>query len=251
VFTKDEFFNIIANISNLQLRVLRKYYNNKFDNNLDTKKLDTKIRAYFKAFHYKSEKEKIQRKELFSILDRTSDIVEFLKTTNPNLTIPPYEDMNNRDTYKCNSMHIKPSHISDDLKSTIDILLNSEYFSNLLIASNGEFTKEILVKTKPTTNNIYEKTDFTYSKYLQRILDIKLDDDTKRYHPRVVFKNKNPKAIELFKRLFSTKVYDNLKDIAQIYYEEETKIHSGIYESTTSIFEKCNTNTSFKTFIFL
>tara|TARA_B100001063_G_scaffold55641_1_gene49582 strand:+ start:816 stop:4814 length:3999 start_codon:yes stop_codon:yes gene_type:complete len=245
-FSKVEFFNIISNISNLQLRVLRKYFNNKYDDVLDTKKLDIKIRAYFKAFHYKSEKERTQRVELFEVLNKEKDILNFLKNTNPMLTIPPYEDMNNRNTYKCNSMLIKPSLITKDLENTIDLLLKSDYFSTLLISNDGEFKKESLIKIKPATNNTYIDTDFTYSKYLQRILDTKIDDDNKIYHPRVVFKNKNPKAIELFKKLFGTKTYDNLLDIATSYYEEETKIHNGIYKENTSIFEKCNTNTSYK-----
>lgn len=245
-YTKEEFFNLVSNISNLQLRVLRKYFNQKFDDKLNIPKLDNKIRGYFKSFHYKSDKEKAQRKELFDILNNESDIKTFLLTTNPYLTIPPYEDMNNRDTYKCNSMLIKLELINDELKNTIDTLLESDYFSNLLIGSDGEFRKEELIKTKPAINNTYIKTDFTYSKYLQRILDIKIADDNKTYHPRVVFKNKNPKATELFKKLFGLKVYDSLKQTAQDYYEEETKIYNGIYEPSTSIFEKCNTNTSYK-----
>ncbi len=245
-FTKIEFFNLVSNISNLQLRVLRKYFNNKFDNILDIKKLDIKTRAYFKAFHYKSPKEKNQRLELFNILNNETNILDFFKNTNASLTIPPYEDMNNRDTYKCNSMLIKPTLITIDLKNAIDYLLKSDCFSNLLIACNGEFKKEELIKIKPASNNNYIKTDFTYSKYLQRILDIKIDDENKIYHPRVVYKNKNPKAIELFKKLFGIKVYDSLKKIAEYYYEEETKIYSGIYKDNISIFEKCNTNTSYK-----
>ena len=245
-FTKIEFFNLIANISNLQLRVLRKYFNNKFDNILDIEKLNQKIRAYFKAFHYKSEKEKKQRKDLFESLNTQKNILDFLKNTNPLFTIPPYEDMNNRNTYKCNSMLIKSDLITDELKNSIDYLLKSDYFSSLLIGSNGEFKIEKLIKTKPSTNNVYLKIDLTYSKYLQRILDMKLDDDNKGFHPRIVYKNKNPKGIELFKKLFGQEIYKNLKDIAESYYDEEMKIYNGIYEASTSIFEKCNTNTSYK-----
>ncbi len=245
-FSKDEFYNLIGNISNLQLRVLRKYFNQKFDDELDLKKLDSKIRRYFKAFHYKSEKEKLQRVELFSILDNEQNILNLLKNTNPELTIPPYEDMNNRNTYKCNSMLIKPELIDENLKECIDILLKNEYFSNLTINANGEFKIEELIKTKSSRNNSYIDTDFTYSKYLQRILDIKIDEDNKAYHPREVFKKKDKKNIELFKRLFGEKTYEILKGIAQKYYIEEEKILNGIYEESTSILTKCNTNTPYK-----
>ncbi len=245
-FSKDEFYNLIGNISNLQLRVLRKYFNQKFNDELDLKKLDSKIRRYFKAFHYKSEKEKLQRVELFSILDNEQNILNLLKNTNPELTIPPYEDMNNRNTYKCNSILIKPELIDENLKECIDILLKNEYFSNLTINANGEFKIEELIKTKPSSNNAYIDTDFTYSKYLQRILDIKIDEDNKAYHPREVFKKQDKKAIELFKKLFGEKIYETLKDVAQKYYIEEEKILNGIYEESTSILTKCNTNTPYK-----
>jgi hypothetical protein len=252
-FSKEQFYNLIGNISNFQLRVLRKYFNNKFDDTLDLEKLDLKVRRYFKAFHYKSDKEKAQKTELFEILDSQSSILEFLKTTNPNLTIPPYEDMNNRDTYKCNSILIKPNEINDEIKEAVDFLLSKPEFSNLLITNNeGIFEKENLEKTKITTGNKQIKEDFTYSKYLQRILDAIPEITSKELNPRNVFKHKAKfdkgliDSIECFKRVFGKKTYNSLKDIAQKYYQEEEKILSGIYEETTSILVKCNTNTPYK-----
>ncbi len=252
-FTKAEFFNLIGNISNFQLRVLRKYFNQKFNNKLDIEKLDLKVRRYFKAFHYKSEKEKLQRKELFDVLNNEQDILNFLKNTNPELTIPPYEDMNNRDTYKCNSMLIKAAEITDEIKSVIDLLLTKAEFSNLLITNNeGIFEKEELIKAKVITNNKKIQEDFTYSKYLQRILDATENITTKELNPRNVFKHKakfekgSIDSIDSFKRVFGEKTYEILKPIAQKYYKEEEKIISGIYEESTSILVKCNTNTPYK-----
>ena len=249
---KDNFSNLIANISNFQLRVLRKYFNNKFDNKLDVSKLDTKVKGYFKAFHYKSEDEKARRKELFTYLNKEQDILNFLYDTNPDLTIPPYEDMNNRDTYKCNSMLIKPELITLDLQNAIDTILENENFSNLLISSDGEFKKEELDKIKPATNNKYIKTNFTYSKYLQRILDATQELTTKELNPRNVFKYMKMfdygriSSMQEFKKIFGDKVYSDIKQIATLYYKEEDKILNGIYEESTSILIKCNTNTPYK-----
>ncbi|BFU78813.1 hypothetical protein ALC152_20280 [Arcobacter sp. 15-2] len=252
-YSKEEFFYLIGNISNFQLRVLRKYFNQKFDNKLDILKLDLKVRRYFKAFHYKSEKEKAQRKELFSILDTQPNIIEFLISTDPSLTIPPYEDMNNRDTYKCNSMLIKCELITDEVKETIDYLLSKPEFSNLLISSNeGVFEKEELLKTKVVSGNKQIKEDFTYSKYLQRILDATSEITTRELNPRNVFKHKakfekgSIDSIVCFQKVFGLKAYNSLKDIATKYYKEEEKIHNGIYEESNSIFVKCNTNTPYK-----
>jgi Zn-finger nucleic acid-binding protein len=241
---KKSFFNFLGNISNLQLRVLRKYFNNKFDNKLDISKLDDKVRKYFKAFHYKTDKEKAQREELFKAFDCHDNILDFLKSTNPSLTIPPYEDMNNRDTYKCNSMLIKPELITDEIKNAIEYVLKD--FDLLTIDQNGELKKEELHKIKVIKNNQKIKIDYTYSKYIQRILDAKKDITTKELNPRNVFKYENIDSIVCFQKAFGKDVYNTLKPIAKRYYEEESLIYGGIYEESNSIFVKCNVNTPYK-----
>jgi hypothetical protein len=249
-FSKIEFFNIIGNISNLQLRVLRKYFNNKFDNKLDISKLDDKVRKYFKAFHYKTDKEKAQREELFKAFGCHDNILDFLKSTNPSLTIPPYEDMNNRDTYKCNSMLIKPEFITDEIKNAIEYVLKD--FDLLTIDQNGELKKEELHKIKVIKDNQKIKIDFTYSKYLQRILDATEDITTKELNPRNVFKHEKKfqrgtiDSVVCFQKAFGKDIYNTLKPIAKRYYEEESLIYGGIYEESNSIFVKCNVNTPYK-----
>ena len=247
-FEKKEFFRLVANISNLQLRVLRKYFNKKFDDKLDLVKLDRKIRGYFKVFHYKTEDEKKRKKDLFSkgLEKDTNDIEKFFKCTDPLLTIPPYEDMNNRDTYKCNSMLINPEFINDKLKKTIDYLLSREEFEILNLNEEGVFIKEELKKISITSNNKKEGKDFTYSKYLQRILDISSKNIEKNLNPRNVFKVKLKSSIEDFKKSFGSEHYEELRELSEKYYKEEEKIYSGIYEQSNSIFVKCNTNTPYK-----
>ncbi len=283
-FTKDEFFNIVGNISNLQLRILRKFFNKNSTKNSQLQVL----KRYFVAFHYKDEA-KSRRKKLFVELNKHNDILSFFKTCDPELTSPPYEDMNNRDTYKCNSMLIKPELITDDIKKAIDILLSKDEFATItqeIDKSTGEFkhigirdkrvskhqklSQKELSKYNNTDNHapiIYQSTDWTYSKYLQRIFDMKLFDKITKYknadkiyeenfnsfyHPRNVFKHTKKfekgkiDSIELFKKLFGKDTYDSLKPIAEIYYKEEQKIKNGIYSHDTSVFVKCGTNTPYK-----
>lgn len=245
---KKSFFNLVGNVSNLQLRVLRKFFNH----NSSHKPRYEILKRYFLSHHYKTDDEKQRRKELFEVLNNYDDLEVFLQKCNPLLIIPPYEDMNNRDTYKCNSMLIKPEVITDELKVAIDKILENEYFSNLLISSIGEFKKENLTKTKPSKNNQFIKKDYTYSKYLQRILDATPEITTKELNPRNVFKHKaifnkgKTSSITEFKKTFGKDVYNTLKEIASKYYQEEQQIHSGIYVETTSIFEICQTNTPYK-----
>jgi Zn-finger nucleic acid-binding protein len=245
---KNSFFNLVGNISNLQLRVLRKFYNNKSAHK-DRYQI---LKTYFLAHHYKSEKEKLQRKKLFKEINKFDDLKKFLENCEPNLTIPPYEDMNNRDTYKCNSMLIKPECITDELKETIDFLLSKPEFEILKRDENGELKVEELKKTKVITDNKKVEQDFTYSKYFQRILDVTPDITSPELNPRNVFKHKAKFArgtidsVVCFKKEFGDKTYNILKSLAEDYYKEEEKILSGIYEESTSILTKCNTNTPYK-----
>jgi len=245
---KEKLYNLVGNISNMQLKVLRKFFNYSSFHKDRFKILD----RYFKAFHYNSDDEKIRKKELFKYLKQYTNFEDFLKNTNPILTIPPYEDMNNRNTYKCNTMLINPSKITDDLKVAIDEILKNEYFSSLLISNEGEFKKEKEFRVKPKTNNKYEKIDFTYSKYLQRILDARSNITTKELNPRNVFKykkvinEKNISAVEEFKKVFGEKIYFTLEKFALRYYKEEELIKNGLYEESNSVFIKCNSNTPHK-----
>ena len=239
---KESFFNLIGNISNLQLRVLRKFFNF----NSSHKDRYEILKKYFKAHHYKSIKDKQIRDELLIQLEKHSNLKEFLQSCDPVLTIPPYEDMNNRNTYKCNSMLIKPEIIDDELKNAIDNILEDENFEKLLISDGGEFKIEDNFRVKPSSGNKYIKTDFTYSKYLQRILDSTPNITTKELNPRDIFKYKTPLSIKKFKERFGDKIYSHLEKIATLYYKQEDRIHLGIYEKSNSIFVKCNTNTPYK-----
>jgi Zn-finger nucleic acid-binding protein len=245
---KNSLYNLVGNISNLQLRVLRKLYN---FNSSHRDKYEI-VKRYFKAHHYKKDTEKATREKLFIELEKYNDLKEFLQTTNSLLTIPPYEDMNNRDTYKCNSMLINPNLITDELRNAVDVILKNENFSSLLISYDGVFQKEEDFRVKPSKGNQYIKTDFTYSKYLQRILDATAEITTRELNPRNVFKHMSMfekgsvSSVKEFKKAFGDDMYFTLEKFATKYFEEEQKITNGIYEESTSIFVKCNTNTSYK-----
>jgi len=245
---KESFYHLIANISNLQLRVLRKFFNHNSSHN---SKFDI-LKNYFVSHHYKSQSEKSLQKELMPYLNKHHNIKEFLQKTPPHLTIPPYEDMNNRDTYKCNSMLIKPSIITNELKEAVDYILTNPQFEQLKLSEEGVFTIKKLIKNRVIEDNQLIKTDFTYSKYLQRILDATPELTSRELNPRNVFKHQKKfergtiDSVVIFKKEFGEKIYNALRPIAKKYYEEESKIHSGIYDESTSILTPCHTNTPYK-----
>jgi len=149
-------------------------------------------------------------------------------------------------------MLIKPELITDELKNTINFLLSKPEFEPLKRDENGELKIKPLIKTKPSSGNKYIKTDYTYSKYLQRILDATDDITTHELNPRNVFKYQKKfergsiDSIECFKKEFGEKHYRNLKEIAEDYYKQEALVLNGIYIERDSIFTKCNTNTPYK-----
>ena len=213
---KESFFNLIGNISNLQLRVLRKYFDKKFDDRFDDEKLHKKLNDYFKRFHDKEFKTKV-----FEVFNKTKNSKDFLKTCPPFLTIPPYEDMNNKKSYKCNSMLIKDELITDTLKQSIDALLKEDAFK------------------------IVNDDNLTYPQKLQRILDINSKIIRKEIYPRNVFKHqKDNSDIRWYQNLLGEN-FDEFSRFAKRYYSEEDKITKGIYNDNF-LFKKCNKNTPHK-----
>ena len=218
----EDLYHLVSNISNLQLRILRRLVNTS-----ERATQFKKLKNYFLTFHYKTDEERRRRKALFGTLNAfDGDIEKFLTQCTPELTIPPYEDMNNRNTYKCNSMHLH-SVLNDGQKEALEKILESDYFGYLLDAFQEE-----LVGSE--------------TRYMQRFLDVKIDETNRDYHPRRVFKEKNSMAIETFQKLFGKESYEALRVIASNYYAEESQIHNGIFDEQHSIFRKCHTNTPYK-----
>lgn len=116
-FTAKKLACLIGNISNLQLRVLRKYFN---DAGMKTgdKWVPAKLHALFFrwvwSWHVKQVSHKENRKKLLAL--KAKDIVEVLTTSDPALTIPPYEDQNNRRPPKDLTLRLKPAGLDENLK---------------------------------------------------------------------------------------------------------------------------------------
>ena len=254
---KNKLYNIIANISNLQLRVLRKYFNNKkiSDTKIDEKKLSLVIHRYFISRHYNKDYEKIRKNKLFKEINKYINLVKlskekmpkkvknynkydskeakyeilnFFKNCNPEFTIPPFEDMNNRDTYKCNSLLINPKKITIGLKNYIEEILKLEKFNDLCD---------------------FELNDNkNYAKALQRILDINSKKIDKKIHPRNIFKHQKGDANIKYYQDISKEYFEEFSNFAKEFYSKEEKAINGIFDDKdiNYIFTKCNKNTPAK-----
>lgn len=115
----ERFHHVIGNISNLQLRAERWYFNAphmiKGDCWEPCRLKQSVIRA-FKYFHPSQEgNEKARLAELIRELESTDDVLEALCTIDPQRTIPPYEDQNNRRPPVDQTLYLSPEKLNDRL----------------------------------------------------------------------------------------------------------------------------------------
>ncbi|PMM50266.1 hypothetical protein, partial [Vibrio splendidus] len=104
----EAFANLVGHVSNLQLRVLRRYFNDEAMQSSDTwcpEKLHKVFYRNVSAMHCK--KDSIDKKnqiKLFS--NRDKSIIELFETLAPKTSIPAFEDQNNRRPPRCQSLLI-------------------------------------------------------------------------------------------------------------------------------------------------
>ena len=113
----DTFWRIIGNISNLQLRGLRKYFNDSRHQSKDVwlpQKFNRCYELWIKSLRPKTETQKKNIKEIVDAIKKgkasanNSTAVHLLQTLDPVKTIPPFENQNNRRPPECRSLVLMP-----------------------------------------------------------------------------------------------------------------------------------------------
>ncbi|CAM3683223.1 type II-B CRISPR-associated RNA-guided endonuclease Cas9/Csx12 [Parendozoicomonas haliclonae] len=112
--TPDQFANLVGHISNLQLRVLRRYFN---DQNAKPQNGQTdawredhfskQFWRWIKSWHC-DEQTKSRWHELIKFKKKGGSVFKLMLTVQPELTIPPYEDQNNRRPPKDKTLFLNP-----------------------------------------------------------------------------------------------------------------------------------------------
>ncbi len=125
---KVNFANLIGHISNLELKPLRKYFNDKSHRNSDYWD-ETRLNELFDRWILREwrvdtgkDKEKADGKrgdyknlqECWNDYKKTNPntVIDFWLKTNPFFTIPPYQDNNNRRPPKCQSLILNPEFLN-------------------------------------------------------------------------------------------------------------------------------------------
>ncbi|CAB5506478.1 type II-B CRISPR-associated RNA-guided endonuclease Cas9/Csx12 [Bathymodiolus thermophilus thioautotrophic gill symbiont] len=258
-FSAEKMARIVGNISNLQLRVLRKYFNDRKDAPDESMKsgdiwLPEKLHEVFfkwvRSWHTKQQNEKNNRTEILKL--KGKDILDVLTLLDPKKTIPPYEDQNNRRPPKDLTLRLKPLSLNDNLKNweAIAQLLADNY---ILPPIDERITCEVDIQEglKDYTNpqKIKGKIKDTKERQiladtLHRILDrtITLDPYKLRWLTQESDTPDAKKAKDLLNQ-HSGNQADEIIVLAKKYYAEVEVAKQGLWPTNeNTLFFRCNTN---------
>jgi len=215
--------NLIGNLSNYQLKELRRYFNDENMAKSDIWKPEQLHKVtwrFIQSWHPKNDEDKKRQKENLKSLKDTK-IIEFLITTEPKNTIPPYDDMNNRGAVKCQTLRLNEDYLDTHLSN----------WRNITYKLSNESQKE----------NLAESTVKGYSEdstLLHRILDTSASID--------IYSLRSDK-IDAYIDILGKNDALALQKFAKHYYELiKDKVRTGIWTSTDDMLKKCDHNPPYK-----
>lgn len=225
----QEFHYFIGNIANFQTRILRRYFNDKFNAIFDDDKLKKNILRNINYLDFISSDEKANKSKILENLNAFSAL-EFLKNTESVITIPPYENAKNKKPQRCQALIIKDEKITPSLGDITRKILANSNFECLKIDENGVLASKI--------------KDNEIAKFLQRILDISKGILTdKELYPRLLEKDENAKVFAQEIKLNAAELKE-LKDFAKKYYDEVNNAKKGVIKN--ELLKPCSLHTPHK-----
>ncbi len=272
---KEGFVWFLGNISNLQLRTLRKYFNKKKAPDVwDEKRLEKYVKNSIIAWHCKEEDDVRRRRRLLRDINKKG-LYKFLTETDPEETIPPYEDQNNRRPPRCASIYLNPCGLDNKFpqwETVVEKFLKKHKFSKQLKNFTG--TEETQKPKKSTSLEKIRIPEFEgkapdvsekkkarqkNAHILQRILDISRDHDQYQLRDLVRKYEEQNKDIETcVKHDGFIMLKDHLKDdslckkyikFAHVYYSRIDEARRGVWDNPrekkdaeNNIFFCCNHN---------
>ena len=250
----DGLANLIGNVSNLQLRVLRKYFNDEAMRASDRWHPDRLQKLFFRwvrSWHCKRESK--EGKHRADLLERQNeDILQVFSTVNPRQSIPPYEDQNNRRPPKDLTLRLKPKGLDKHLPDWEEIVarLCKEY---CLPATEKNVVEPVHIQSglkenaRPQTVKNVER-DTKQRQVLADALHRMLDRTTKLdpYKLRWNSEGSTTPEAEAAKKLLnqhSGGQADQIIGLAKKYYAEVNLAKQGLWSDVPDgLFFRCDTN---------
>lgn len=233
----EAFINLVGNISNLQLRPLRRYFNDPSFKAADKwvpDRLFRLLQRYARSFHVNNEDERIRRREFLNCLTSTNgDVIKFLQETDPLITIPPFEDQNNRRPPKCQSLILDATQLDKKFPQWRDWERRIQRAFPQLVVQD--------VREKSNAN--------APERVLQRFLERSASID--KFSLREISKNPNghntPEAAALKTALGLQQIDDFLK-LCRLFYQESNSARRSIWaqENPERLLRVCNLKTPSK-----
>ena len=246
--TAEKLANLIGNISNLQLRVLRKYFNDETMKTGDIwmpEKLHILFFKWVRSWHAKQENEKQNRQELLKLKDKNNNILDIF-TTDPKKTIPPYEDQNNRRPPKDLTLRLNPKALDKQLENWENIA-QSLADNYILPQIDDNITEQINIQAGLEANVRPQKGESEKRQILvdtlHRILDRTIVLDP--YKLRWLAQDSDTPDAKTAKELLnqhSNNNADNIIVFAKKYYSEVEIAKQGLWTEEGSLFFRCETN---------
>lgn len=243
----DNLWRIIGNISNLQERAVRWYFNDaKFEQEqeqLDAKKLkDVLVRA-LKYLRSDDKKWSASQKQIIQALEQSDDVFAVLASLDPDRTIPPYEDQNNRRPPEDQTLYLNPKALSSEYGD------KWKSWANKFAAAYPLLTEDLAGILKNTDrksrikirSDVLLDSDYRLTYILQRALDrsIALDECSIRrtaedFDNGVVIKN------EKLEEVLSGHQLEEFLEFANRYYRETAKAKNGLWFPGNAILERAD-----------
>ena len=221
-----ELFRLIGHISNLQLRILRKYFHDKTmktGDYWDEARLFRIFSRYVRSWHHSSPEEKERRAVLLSAIkqSKTKSAVDIWLTTHPESSIPPYEDQNNRRPPDCQSLLLDPTKLDAYCPDWREI-------TGLIVSSGGQ----------PTGSEFLDQLHIR----LQRLFDESMTASVLPF--RRACRSQETKSILMDRlELHMSKMHsEQLFNLARKYYTECEQAAAGLWieQDTGNLLSKCN-----------
>ncbi len=187
--TVEKLKNLIGHISNLELKPLRKYFNDekhKGGDYWDEKRLEKIIKNWIlrewrvdftKDKNKEAGKSQDYAKLKNELKDYNDGIIKFFLNCNPEYTIPPYQNNNNKGLPRCQSLILNKNFLNNkypDWKKWLKELEDNSECSYYI----GNFRESLLALKSGKGNSYFEKQDDSLdARVLQFILDrVKVND---------------------------------------------------------------------------
>ena len=253
----DRFWRLICNISNLQLRAERWYFNAPemlLGDLFQPQKLKKSLVRAFKYFHPGNRQNALGVQKLINELERSSNIIDTLCSIDPVRTIPFYEDQNNRRPPLDLTLYLNPDALTKRYGATWTVWATRFLNREPALAENLDEILSITdrqsrLKSSPQYKNINRQAYF-FSYVLQRVLDRNKARDV--YKLRLISKNSQSQeaqvAISELASCIGSQHVQAFIEFARHYYTEISDARSSLWfeDNSDNLLERADIHPSAK-----